>query len=107
MKSLIGTGGREMRVARKGEERRVKEVGSRIIRRMVARRFEGAIERDERRRRWRIEEKIFSSKNIPFFLSERLRNLSVGRSGKIRMFQILLFGSDNFFSLNKVSIDSR
>lgn len=61
-----------MRVARKGEERRVKEVGSRIIRRMVARRFEGAIERDERRRR-RIEEKIFPSKNIPFFLSERLR----------------------------------
>lgn len=50
MKSLIGTGGREMRVARKGEEKRVKEVGSRIIRRMVARRFEGAIERDERRR---------------------------------------------------------
>lgn len=77
MKSLIGTGGREMRVARKGEEKRVKEVGSRIIRRMVARRFEGAIERDERRRRWRIEEKIFSSKNIPFFLSERLRNLTV------------------------------
>lgn len=61
-----------MRVARKGEERRVKEVGSRIIGRMVARRFEGAIERDERRRR-RIEEKIFPSKNIPFFLSERLR----------------------------------
>lgn len=60
-----------MRVARKGEERRVKEVGSRIIGRMVARRFEGAIERDERRRR--IEEKIFPSKNIPFFLSERLR----------------------------------
>lgn len=105
MKSLIGTGGREMRVARKGEERRVKEVGSRIIRRMVARRFEDAIERDERRRRWRIEEKIFSSKNIPFFLSERLRNLTVLDDRE--MFQILLFGSGNFFSLNKVSIDSR
>lgn len=93
-----------MRVARKGEERRVKEVGSRIIRRMVARRFEGAIERDERRR-WRIEEKIFFSKNIPFFLSERLRNLTVLDDRE--MFQILLFGSGNFFSLNKVSIDSR
>lgn len=101
MKSLIGTGGREMRVARKGEEKRVKEVGSRIIRRMVARRFEGAIERDERR----MEEKIFSSKNIPFFLSERLRNLTVLDDRE--MFQILLFGSGNFFSLNKVSIDSR